>query len=173
MNMKWINSAGGPLICMERHVMCRWMGARGLSAIDPTGVKTDYDRACAVSGYTDIIISGDSDVLVLGDEPLQSSFLDIYGELSIVRWVYAQKNQDIAAILSNSIGDARECSNRVSFRVDEGNLLLFDAALQGDYALYDAGKAQTNSGQYEITTERLELKNVYSFIIHRFSIITH
>jgi hypothetical protein len=83
--MQWINSGGGPLICGEKHVAARWFGLHGLST--QSRYSNDYERACATNELLEKIVCGDGYVMVLGDEPLQSSFFrNGRGELGIARW---------------------------------------------------------------------------------------
>ena len=106
---------------------------------------------------------------MLGGEPLQSAFFrTVSNELIVVRWFYAALNQDVTAILSGGLSDARECSESVPFQVQQGDLLLFDSALQGSSVTAEAEGARTpiQLGHYKVTTE--ELKSTYSFLLHRF-----
>ena len=168
-DMGWINSTGGPLICAERHIAGNWMGTLGLSAGAVMGLITDYDRACATVDYIDVIPCGIGNVLVLGDEPLQSAFvLTEKGRLVIARWVYAQAAQDGNAILSRFLDDAYEISERVPFQIEEGTMVLFDSGQQGSGAMASHERSRGEAGLYHVTTEKLELKRVFSFLIHRF-----
>jgi immunity protein 21 of polymorphic toxin system len=144
------------------------MGVNGLSSFIVPGTQTDYDRACATIDYVSVIPCGGSNVLVLGDEPLQSSFIQTRGGCVIVaRWVYAQAGQDVNSILASSLG-ASESSDRVYFKVQKGELILFDSALSGSSVLAESSNIFLHPGLYQVTTEPLELKQVYSFLLHRF-----
>jgi immunity protein 21 of polymorphic toxin system len=165
--MEWINSRGGPLICAETHIAAQWMGIRGLSAVNRVA-KSDYERACAAIEYLQPIPCGTEKVLVLGDEPLQSTFLtEQDGQQVIARWVYAQSHQLAEAALAKDGAEAFEISPRVKFRVNGGIVVLFDAALPGSEAT-QAVRSNIEPGRYEVTTEKLEINRVYSFLIHRF-----
>jgi hypothetical protein len=165
--MKWINSGGGPLLCAERHVAANWMGTKGLSTNAVMGIRTDYDRACATTEYLDVVPCGAGNVLVLGDEPLQSSFVSTkLGELFIARWGHAQVDLEDNAFLSRVLRDAFVISEGPLFQIEEGTLILFDSAPQGDEV--DGEGARIEPGEYKITVEKLESKEVFNFLIHRF-----
>ena len=166
--MEWINTTGGPLICAEKHVAANWRGANGLSTGGVARLTTDYDRACATAEYLEVIRCGAANVLVLGDEPLQSAFVPTDTGLFIARWTYLKSNQDVNLILPASIADASEISDRIAFQIEQGDLKLFDSALQGADVITDSTGAHIAPGLYSVTTEKLELKRIFSFLIHRF-----
>jgi hypothetical protein len=168
-DVKWINSAGGPLICAEEHIANEWAGLGGLSAGFDDDCASDYERACASRAYVEAIACGVGSVLVLGDEPLQSSFFRTGdGALAIARWVYAQSNDDrnIAEFLSRSTAD--QVAPSISFSVVQGTLLLFDSALRGaDELVQKSTSVELEPGPYLVTSERYQLDGKYSFIVHR------
>jgi|SRR5580704_13260017 hypothetical protein len=165
--VEWINSTGGPLICAERDIATQWMGSHGLSAVHHAA-KSDYERACTTCEYLQHIPCGTGEVLVLGDEPLQSAFLtERVGQPIIARWVYAQSRQAAEAALAKDLAEASEISPKIKFQVNDELIVLFDSVFLGS----DITQAVTSSieaGPYEVTTEKLEVKGAYSFLIHRF-----
>jgi hypothetical protein len=167
--VEWINSGGGPLICAESDIVTQWMGTQGLSAVDSVA-RSDYERACATTEYLQSILCGKGEVLVLGDEPLQSAFLtEQVDQPVIARWVYAQSRQEAEAALAKNLAEAFEISPRIKFQVKDGIIVLFDSALPGSEAT-PAFTYSIEAGRYEATTEKLEIKGRYSFLIHRFVI---
>jgi hypothetical protein len=166
--MKWINSTGGPLICAEERISTNWMGVKGLSSVGDASSKTDYSRACAIKDYVGVIPCGIGYVLVLGDEPLQSAFLLTEAkQIAIVRWMYAKPGEDVASVVT-SLCNTVEISKRVVFDIKEGMLVMFDSSFDGSTKTVDFMQTEIKIGQYEITAERIEVKNKYSFLVHRF-----
>jgi hypothetical protein len=147
------------------------MGTQGLSANSVIGLKNDYERACATHEYLDVLSCGQGKVLILGDEPLQSALVwTDNGNLVIVRWVYAQSGQEEKLVLPTSLNDASEVSERVSFQIEDGILVLFDSALHGGNVAVGPNGNHIKPGQYEITTEKLEQKGMFSFLLHKFEL---
>ena len=63
MKLTWYESAGGPLLVLPRAALADWQGTDG----------DDYERACAVQGYADIVRIEGREALVLGDEPFPTA----------------------------------------------------------------------------------------------------
>jgi Immunity protein 21 len=165
--VKWVNSSGGPLLCAAESVSKSWMGTRGLSSPSPR-FTSDYERACATTEYLEHIPAGTGDVLVLGDEPLQSAFVRASNNLMIARWMYAQSHDQANTILQGPIGEALELTAKVPFVVKEDRIVLLDSALAGSQVIDKFDIAHIEPGSYKVTTEKIEMKTQYSFIIHRF-----
>jgi hypothetical protein len=145
------------------------MGTAGLSIGDVTDAKTDYDRACAVSEYAGVIRCGPGNVLVLGDEPMQSAFIDGgENQLAIARWVYSQSDRDAGEILQESMDGGLEIAGRISFEIEHGPMVMFDAAVSGIDLIQNHNSMSPCHGLYRITTERLERAMKYCFLVHRF-----
>lgn len=166
--MRWINSAGGPLICAERFIAENWMGIDGLSVSDVTNAKTDYDRACGVSEYVMDIPCASHRALVLDDEPMQSAFVNTEGCLPMVaRWVYAGIDQDVREILRTSIDRVVEIAKPIAIEIYRDSLVMFDAALRGSNLRGEYAETSIRPGRYYVTTDKLERTKQYCFLIHR------
>ena len=75
-SLQWIESAGGPLVCMEEPLLDRRGGNK----------SSDYERACTAAAYLERIEIGSRYGLVLGDMPLSACIeKDKAGVLCIVR----------------------------------------------------------------------------------------
>ena len=82
--MNWIDSAGGPLILMERAALAFWGGCFSGGGSD---FESDYERACAVDAYAGVIQVEGRSALVLGDEPCETTVWRVaQGNDVIVRW---------------------------------------------------------------------------------------
>lgn len=159
--MEWLNSTGGPLICAEQAVAQHWMGIDGNSSAEE--IENDYSRTCRTSDYLRLLNCNAGCVIVLGDEPLQSTFAQLEdGSLAIIRWVYS-KSAVVENFFSGPLIDLQVLSLPVPFKVTQGSLILFDSAFLGVEGL----RANLAVGEYEVTSEQLNRES-YSFIIHRF-----
>ena len=119
LDLEWVNSAGGPLICAEARISAYWMGIYGLSASGSTQTD-DYARACSAHEYLGVIACDGGYVLALGDEPLQSTFFQTAsGEPAIARWIYAQSPHHIEMFLRSPTRNVRELSATTPFEVSE------------------------------------------------------
>ncbi len=82
--LTWITSNGGPLLLASKSVLPYWEGADPPSngrKVEATfrwqgygTPATDYDRACDVDDYLDVINIGSEQGLVLGGEPLPTAW---------------------------------------------------------------------------------------------------
>jgi Immunity protein 21 len=166
--MEWVNSGGGPLICAEAHISAQWMGIDGLSANSGVTERHDYGRACGVQDYLEAMACASGYVLVLGDEPLQSSFFRTYGgDVAIARWVYAQSRDDVEGFLAGPAAGGSDVAPPIPFVVTQGPLVLFDSALRGVNALARCPKADVQPGSYRVTTEKWQLERRFNFVVHR------
>src|SRR5689334_12776726 len=95
----WVQSDGGPLILLERHLLPEWMGIlpsrdgrRSANAVATatTPSRTDYDRACKINDYVGVVPVGAAHGLVLNDVPLLTTWRkSTEGGGMIVRWDFA------------------------------------------------------------------------------------
>jgi hypothetical protein len=139
------------------------MGIHGISATSHH--KNDYDRACSTNEFLEKVGCRTGHLLVLGDEPLRSSFFrDDKGDLAIARWVYAEAGSQVEQLLKES-GTEAVCPP-VRFEVIEGELLLLDSAW-GGFEIEGCQTANVRSGYFNVTTERLQSDGHFSFIVHR------
>jgi Immunity protein 21 len=168
--MQWISTAGGPLICGEPSTVVDWLGVIGLSSSRAGQCETDYELACSVSDYLGLIPCGTGHALVLGDEPMQAAFFITHrGEHAIARWISAPSKYK-AELLLNSQQLYSELMKQVNFVVKNDCLIMFDAGSPAKSALASSPKITIKSGEYKITTEKIEHKeDKCKFIIHRFT----
>jgi Immunity protein 21 len=169
--MKWISSAGGPLICADEGIAFRWKGIKGTSDRSAPAGQTDYERACAsaMAEYIGKIMCDDGEVLVLGDEPAQSSFFTTSkGELAIARWIYSDPAAS-KALLPALAGEITTLSDPIPFTVQEDKIVLFDASTIWVYDSEACASITSTKRKFYVTTEKLNAFNERSqFIIHRF-----
>jgi hypothetical protein len=143
------------------------MGGRGLS-ISGASQGNDYERACRAREYLEAIACAHGNVLVLGDEPLQSSFFRTAdGDLAVARWVYARSREGVEEFLEGPAEGRSDLAPTVPFNVLEGSLVLFDSALRGTDALARCPTANMPPGSYRVTTEKRQLEGEFSFVVHR------
>jgi hypothetical protein len=120
--MRWINSAGGPLVLVPATKVAQWRGIR-----DGGG---DYAAACAVDDDVGVIRWNGVDVLVLADEPLATAC--IAGELTVfLRWSYAPNEGAIENVVRGMMLELSEPRSRVSFDCQTTRHVLFDAGAPG------------------------------------------
>ncbi len=72
----WIQSDGGPLICILASAAHSWLGIDGIGPDGSENGETDYDRACSMSDYLDLIQVSGSVAIILGDAPMATSIVD-------------------------------------------------------------------------------------------------
>jgi hypothetical protein len=122
----WI-SCNSPLLLVAKDELRAWEGTdvpsqgRMVEARfrwNPDGPATDYDRACDVDDYLGVIAVGNSNGIVLGDEPLMTTWLPLKDSGLLVRWVYADNEEALLAAAHRIPNDAFEDSG---FHLAVGN----------------------------------------------------
>ena len=91
--IQWVGTGGGPLLVVPVEVAHHWRGDE--ATWPPTGdvdtiweaVRKDSDdgRACGVADYLGVLACGPGECLVLGDEPMPTTFLSTNGGGLIAR----------------------------------------------------------------------------------------
>jgi hypothetical protein len=86
--MQWIESPGGPLLVLPTLLASEWSGAD----------SDDYARACSVGAAVGVVSVGSGAALVLGDEPLETSWLASPASDGgvLVRWIHADSDASVA-----------------------------------------------------------------------------
>jgi len=131
--MDWVNSAGGPLIVAPAEIAPHWQGVRrwrdepGATA-GPVG---DYARACNVSDYLGVLEVGPGRCLILGDEPMQTTFIPKPGGGVLVRWMYAENEASVRRAVE-TIPEAAWEATAHRIEVGQEGILVFDSAFPGD-----------------------------------------
>ena len=137
----WIDSAGGPLIVLPAEIAHHWRGIEpppgatipdGWSWGDPDGPICDYDRACAVDDYLGVVQVDPGFGLVLGDEPLRTTFLPTPDGGIFARWYYSEEGNDTQRSVASTPSSLWEITSH-QLRVGRGGLILLDSALQGGH----------------------------------------
>jgi Immunity protein 21 len=129
--MKWVSSAGGPLVLVPSISVADWHGCS-----NGNGSASDYDVACSTEGYARALRLRDTNVLVLNDEPLQTAFFHDDDRPFLVRWMYAPNQQhvdDALKGLREKLGPPVEVTE---FRVDAPEMVLMDAAEEGSSPIH-------------------------------------
>jgi len=136
--MKWISSAGGPLILLPSSVRNKW---RGITRATSTDVS-DYEAACAVRGYVGVIARHDCAILVLNDEPMDTAVVKTKSDrILLVRWMYAPSSDAVEDELQRlSLNAARQ--------VESAHIELSNRT----YYLMDAAEAGRQPAQFERVT---------------------
>lgn len=167
-DLSWISSAGGPLLLLPESLVGHWRGSFSASE-ENSQSQTDYDRACSVEGYVGVINVNAGQGLVLGDEPMQTSWLPLSEQLGgvLVRWQWAPDEKHVNEAMTDLSRLAWEPPTH-TFRVSDKVLLLFDAACSGNDP-GDALNIDLLPGQYSIESTHYEPDEETSLILHRLS----
>lgn len=164
MDLQWIDSAGGPLLCASRSAAKQWRGTQA-SSIGAT--ESDYARACQAVTYLSIIACGSENALVLGDEPMQSAFVTSPEGLLIVRWVSCESYDVASSALRALPSLLPSVESPVRFKVCDAGLLMFDSAADGSAGLTSV-ETGIESGDVLVTTEKYVSRGQFDFVVHRF-----
>lgn len=150
----WIREEGpGPLVLVRKALLDFW---RGVSA--PAGERSDYGRACAIGEVGCVDIKGGS-VLVLGDDPLRTTWLPKPQGGMFVRWVAA--DDEAQALAATEAGaDATWTPTGCTFTTAGGVHVLFPASCAGSIATSGQSLSfELREGDYNVATAVLEHDN--------------
>lgn len=117
---KWLSSSGGPLVIMDENTAKRWTGSLGPHA--------DYDLCCQTVDYAEKLYVRDSNVLILGDEPLQTTVATADNLILIVRWKWAESEADVQRMLNAFDFSLAPYEEKFDIEWANTNLVIFDAA---------------------------------------------
>jgi Immunity protein 21 len=157
-SLKWVESAGGPLVLVQGASLVYWRGA--------TWTGSDYRRACAVSEELAVISVHDTDALVLGDEPHRTAYCSKGERSFLVRWVAASTEdavQDAVQGLSKDDFGKPE----VNMLVEDELLVLMDSSLPGPDAGSSADRFRLALGRYQVSTAVVRKSDLH-LVIHQF-----
>jgi hypothetical protein len=148
----WVSSNGGPLILLPVSYLTAWLGIEA-PATQPSHHTvdhlSDYERACAVADYTGVILVGNGECLVLGDDPNDTTWLPNARGGIFARWIYAAGFEAAEPALTSIPADLVWESAGV-LKVATTPLELFDAAETGTEVLAVRLRIELTPGKYEI-----------------------
>ncbi len=182
--LKWIESAGGPLILISDKCYSLWSGIlKRSSYLDNktedaddflNADKADYGKACLVQDYLGIVNIGNDTALVLGDEPLLTTvFHSIDNRVVIARWFYGENealvDKYLKAIDLNSIANWKFAS---TLKLSSDRQFLFDSACSASMLPEKENNKwlslNIKQGDYKIWTSIYEPDDKTKLIIHKF-----
>jgi len=176
--MDEIESAGGPLICIENRLSLQWMGIDGLSVkpdASMVGISTDYERTyLRPPRYLDVLALTRGAALVLGDRPLITGvWKNALDQVVIWRISYADEDDDVPSLLASlPEGSFESPVESIEFAFGSSNVIIFDSALPGDEGQLESVAFDIASGRYRVTTHVVRPAPRAEFVLHRFYPIT-
>jgi hypothetical protein len=160
--MRWVESAGGPLIFVPSDVAPLWAGVRTSGRI-----VSDYDRACRIDDELGMINVGDRLALILGDEPFPTAILPQPDGGLLVRWVYANSDDPVLKIPDQLEGKSFDPTDLYLEAPHDERWLLFDSGEPGDVKHDDVAELTLAAGQYAIDRLVFEPDPDTKFLVHR------
>jgi hypothetical protein len=171
----WVSSDGGPLLLVAEEYLLAWEGCENPSAgrkveaqfrWNLDGVATDYDRACDVHDWVGLIEVGQGKGLVLGDEPLTTTWFPLADGGLLVRWVCADSEEELIAA-ARKIPDSAYVDSGLCLQVRNSPLVLLQASESWDDQFYSRLEIQLMAGDYSISTSEYDADGMTSLICHR------
>lgn len=168
--MRWIKSAGGPLLIVERDLASLWGGIScSFSQQVAAQGQTDYDRACHISDYIGVIAIAGRHALVLGDMPLATSVWPCQKGSLVVRPFYMDSDESLPAVLNDcDISDLSTEIESLTFEFSSDDNIIFDSALTGSRIFSDFLEFPVIPGAYKIDTFDFKPDSRTSLLLHRF-----
>jgi len=165
--INWLATQGGPFVLGEPEYIAQWEGASRRSKSSGSDDLTDYQRACSVQKYLDLVPCGSGKVLVLGDEPMQTTLVsDSQGRPLVIRWHSCKKN--LGSQVLDFVNEGEVLEIPIEFIVRGKKLLLMDSSQNFKIGHTNMLSLTLNNGVYGVTTERARRAGAYHFILHRF-----
>ena len=147
---RWVVGQGpGPLVVVRKALLASW---RGLDA--PAGQRSDYGRACAISEIGCLDLKGGT-ALVLGDEPLRTTWLAKPQGGMFVRWIAGDDETGALAALETG-ADATWSPTGCAFTTAGGEHVLFPAAATGENAAQECQRFELREGDYDVLSAVLD-----------------
>ena len=127
--MKWITSHGGPFICTDKDTADQWSGAGGLSNIAAEkNIESDYNLACQVYNYAELLGETIDNVLVIGDLPNEIAWIDIGdGDGAFIKWIGADSEEQVLSSI-DKLQALVFTDLPIRFKVNSTQLVAFDSA---------------------------------------------
>jgi hypothetical protein len=125
--MDWVMSGGGPLIVLPIEHLPAWRGDNPTTA----GSTNDYDRACRIKDYLGVLKVGMGSGLILGDEPMQTSFLRRADGGILIRWGHAENEDDVRDAVCGA-PETIWSPTEHRLKVGRARVIIFDSAYAGD-----------------------------------------
>lgn len=169
--LKWIDTAGGPLILISDKSYNLWSGIlKRNSYLDGkiedaddflNSDETDYGKACLVQDYLGIVDIGDDTVLVLGDAPLLTTVLHSAGNSVVMaRWDYGENEELVDHYLKTiDLSSIDNWEFALTFKLSTDRQYLFDSACSAsmlDNGNNDCLSLNMKQGDYKIWTSIYE-----------------
>lgn len=162
----WIESYGGPFICIPAELLHEWNGLSDPDA-DPLDPSHDYGRACALSGFADTIPLGAARALVFGESETAALWCDKNNHLVFVEWLYANDESEIVAALREMPANM-EPDAVIGFDTRFEKHVVFDSVMPGrDCDHHGAIRFALRPGHYVIASRCYRPNDQIGLTVHR------
>ena len=159
MQNDWLDE-GAVHVLLPLNLLEKWHGSD----------SDDYDRACTVNGWLDLLSVGDGSALVLGGDP-GMVLADRQGDsVLLIRWIYADDEAELIRFARNGAATANPEPD-VRFDNSWDQWRLFDAAVNPTRVEHAYRTVRLPIGPIQIRTELLQSER-NSAIVHRFVPLT-
>lgn len=164
---EWVESQGGPVILLPTRLLPEWGGAdrAGASPWGRSAPESDYGRACSAGGSPAIVQVAHGQGLVIGGEPLPITAVPSADGWALVRWVFADSDDDVAAALSELDPATFSAVEGVALSGGE-EFRLFDAAMPGDDIVGTSLSLDLGPGPLHVYTSELHPSGRTKLIVH-------
>jgi len=183
--LEWIDSAGGPLILITDKTVGLWSGILKRSAyltnvdedaeefLDPD--EADYGKACLVENYLGLVEVDNEEALVLGGEPMLTTFFFSRDKPILARWFYGEDKEFVDNTLLNiDLNSINNWEFELIFNLMSDKQFLFDSACSKtmvDKRQEDYLQININHGQYKLSTSVYKPDCKTKLILHKFEAI--
>ena len=155
-NMRWITSAGGPLVLVPQAMAVQWHGV--------SNGGNDYTAACTIDDYAGVIRWNGVDVLILNDEPLATTCLT-NGLTVFVRWMYAPNENAITDVIHDMVRHFPKQERGITLDCKADRYVLFDAGAPGS-TVNETIEVNVAPGPYMVETHMWRPNEDVGLVVH-------
>lgn len=177
--LKWIESAGGPFIFISDKVVGFWSGILNRDSylnggdeeaedfLDPN--EADYGKACLIEDWLGLSQINDENVLVLGDEPVITTFFFSADKFILVRWIYGENKESVNNFILTLDTETINWEFILEFNITSDKQFLFDSACSRNM-LNEEEYLEINlqQGMYKVSTATYQPDDKTHLLLHKF-----
>ena len=166
-HINWISTQGGRFIALPDSSLADWYGCPD-DGRDPLDDSHDYGRACATSGYADLLAVGKTHALLFGENKLGGVWLESTNPI-LFEWICAESDDAVIEALARLPADL-DVNASLSFVAAMDHLNVFDSVFPGgEHEPQHSCRFPIQPGSYTINSSIYQPNEETGLIVHRFT----
>lgn len=160
--LSWLDTGGGPFVLIQSKAAALWRGLRNVE------LDSDFDRACDVEDYLDLVPFPGGDALVLADAPFPTAVLagPTFGGVYLIRRLWGDEDDQATLDAVHDLRADTWNTESLVFDAGDGDCRLFDAVHPGG-AAPETLHFQIAPGRHSIQTADVQEEEALCLMVHR------